>query len=184
MRCALILLLFLLFFPVSGRAQPREALATRYGGGLLLGQAYDPEQIGLVIVQGIALLDYDRVAWHPAPDSLRLKFEANLGLTTDGRNRALIAANMLALYYLDDWQRGEWTPYGEAGIGLIYTDFRVEGQGLRFNFNPQLGLGVERKLDQNRALQLALRLHHVSNGDTYEENRGINSALLMLGVLF
>jgi len=182
MRGGAILLLLLLLFPVCGRAQ--EPLATRYGGGLLIGQAYDPESIGLLILQGIALLDYDRIAWHPAPDPLRLKLEANFGLTLDGRKRGLAALNLLALYYLDGWRQGGWTPYGEAGIGLIYSDFRVEGQGLRFNFNPQLGLGAELQLDHNRVLQLALRLHHVSNGETYRENRGINSALLMLGALF
>ena len=161
-----------------------DPVPTRYGVGLLAGRAYDPDQFGLLIVQGQALLDYDRVAWHAAPDPLRLKLEGNLGITTDGRHRGLLAVNALALYYLEGARVGRLLPYVEAGIGLIYTDFQVEGQGLRVNFNPQLGVGGEYRLADGGALSLALRLHHLSNGKTYQENRGINSALLMIGYLF
>ena len=157
---------------------------SRYGAGLLLGQVYDPEEIGLAILQGVLLVDYDRIFPHRAPASLRLKFEGNLGLTTDGRNRLLISVDMLALNYLSRFAVADGTPYVEAGIGLIYTDFRVEGQGLRFNFNPQVGVGLEYALPKGGALTTALRFHHVSNGNLYHENRGMNSALLMIGYLF
>lgn len=169
----------------QGSAADRtESLPTRYGASLLVGNAYDPDHIGLAIVQGQMLVDYDRIFWHAAPQSLRLKFEANAGLTTDGRHRSLLAVNMLALYYLDRFSWDSWTPYVEAGIGLIYTDFRVEGQGLRFNFNPQAGVGFEYALPGGGALTTAVRLHHISNGNTYKDNRGVNSALLMIGYLF
>ncbi|PLX76803.1 MAG: acyloxyacyl hydrolase [Desulfuromonas sp.] len=156
----------------------------RYGVGLLAGKAYDPEHFGLVILQGQMLVDYDRIVWHRAPEELYLKFEANLGITTDGRDKGLAAVNMLALFYLDAPDARRWRPFLEAGIGLIYTEYRVEGQGLYLNFNPQAGAGVEFRRDNGQALSIALRLHHLSNGNLYKDNRGVNSAFLMLGYLF
>lgn len=173
--------------PVSAENKPVEApeyAPVRYGIALLGGMAYDPQNIGLAIVQGQMLFDYAQIFWHKAPDDLRLKFEVNAGLTLDGRKRGLLAVNMLALRYLGGYALADWTPYVEAGIGLIYTDFRVAGQGLNLNFNPQAGVGFEHALSDGRALTTALRLHHLSNGNTYKENRGINSALLMIGYLF
>ncbi len=170
--------------PVHAQNEAGRCHETRYGVALLAGKVYDPQSIGLLLVQGQLLLDYSRVFRHRAPESLRLKLEANAGLTTDGRQRALLSLNMLALKYLPRFTSGRWTPYVEAGIGLIYTDFRVDGQGLNFNFNPQAGVGVEYALPSGAALTSALRLHHVSNGNTYHENRGINSVLLMIGYLF
>jgi hypothetical protein len=115
---------------------------------------------------------------------LRLKIETNLGISTDGRRRALLGVNLLALLYLENFSISRWTPYVEAGIGLIYTDFRVAGQGLHLNFNPQAGAGLMYALPGGGALTTALRLHHISNANLYPENRGINSALLLLGYLF
>ncbi|MDF1580925.1 MAG: acyloxyacyl hydrolase [Desulfuromonadales bacterium] len=188
MRSVLLILAILgpLLFarPLFAQDDAATLEPTRYGVALLVGSAYDPHRIGLALVQGQLLLDYDRIAWHAAPQSLRLKFEINAGLTTDGRDRGLLAVNMLALRYLDGLQAGHWTPYIEAGVGVIYTDFQVKGQGLRINFNPQAGAGVEYLLAGGGAVTMALRLHHISNGDTYKDNRGVNSALLMIGYLF
>jgi len=183
--CALLLMISALpAYAQRGSEGNQGLLPTRYGVGLLLGTAYDPDSIGLAIIQGQMLVDYERLAWHRAPDPLRLKFEANAGITTDGRQRGLLAVNALALYYLEGYRAGHWTPYLEGGIGLIYTDFQVEDQGLRVNFNPQLGAGIEYALPNRGALSAAVRLHHVSNGDLYRDNRGINSVLLMIGYLF
>ena len=167
--------------PVSAQ---NDYVPTRYGGALLAGTAYDPDDIGLIIVQGQLLVDYDRIFWHVAPESLRLKFEMNGGLTTDGTHRALLSFNMLALNYLNGFRIGSWLPYIEAGIGAIYTDFQVAGQGSRINFNPQLGVGLEHPLQTGGTMTMGVRLHHVSNGNLLKENRGINSALLMIGYLF
>ncbi len=155
----------------------------RYGFSLLTGGAYDPDHFGLVLVQGFALLDYDKVAWHRAPEPLRLKLEVNLGLRTDPEPRLVLAGNALALYYLGNQSRA-WRPYVEAGIGVIYTDFQVDGQGLRINFNPQCGVGMEHALANNNAMTVGIRFSHISNGNLHHDNRGINAALVSLGYLF
>ncbi len=189
MRQIVLIALFLLvpLFPVSSahaQGHSDSYVPTRYGGAVLIGGAYDPESIGLLLLQGQAIIDYDRVFWHVAPEALRLKLEINGGLTLDGRQRGLLSLNMMALYYLDNCRMGQFLPYIEGGIGAIYTDFRVEGQGSRFNFNPQLGAGLEYPLPSGAAVTIGLRLHHISNGDLLEDNRGVNSALLMVGYLF
>ena len=161
-----------------------EYAPNRYGVALLAGKAYDPDAIGLLLLQGQLLLDYDRIFWHAAPESLWLKLEINGGLTTDGRIRTLLSVNMLALNYFNRLRIGNWVPYAEAGIGLIYTDFQIKDQGSRINFNPQLGVGLEYPLENGRALTLGLRLHHLSNGHLLKDNRGVNSALFQVGYLF
>jgi hypothetical protein len=181
----LILLVFLAptsFVCAQNNSDPY--VPTRYGGALLIGEAYDPNSIGLVLLQGQMIIDYDRVFWHTAPEALRLKLEVNGGLTMDGRHRGLFSLNMMALYYLDNFRIGRWLPYIEGGIGAIYTDFQVEGQGSRINFNPQLGAGLEYPLRSGRAMTVGFRLHHISNGDLLKENRGVNSAFLVIGYLF
>ncbi|MCD6582884.1 MAG: acyloxyacyl hydrolase [Desulfuromusa sp.] len=188
MRISVIFLLFGVCLgivqPVSVQAEERQYLPTRYGVALLAGGAYDPDNIGMVIVQGQMVADYKRFFVHRSPKGLRLKIEANLGLTTDGRQRMMFSLNMLALNYFENWQIGPCTPYVEAGIGAIYTDFKVDGQGSRINFNPQLGTGLEYPLKNGGAMTVGLRLHHISNGNLLKDNRGVNSALLQIGYLF
>lgn len=173
-----------LLFIVSAAFADTRPNAPRYGMAVLAGAAYDPEHIDLALIQGQARLPYAEVFWHEAPDELYLKGEVSLGLTLDGRRRGLAAVSMMAQYYLPDLRLGLWVPYVEGGIGVIYTDFKVKDQGLRFNFNPQLGAGLERPLPFGQALSAGLRLHHLSNGHLYKDNRGINSLLLMLGLHF
>lgn len=177
-RLCVILLALLCALPAAAT----ETVPTRYGLATLHGSSYDPDQIGLSILQGFALFDYDRVFWHSAPEKLRLRVEGNLGVTSDGRARTFASLNMLAFYYFTHAK--QWRPYGEAGIGLIYSDFHVEGQGLHLNFNPQFGAGVEFALPDDQALQAGLRLHHISNAELHDDNRGINSWLLVLGWTF
>ena len=162
----------------------RSYVPNRYGVALLVGKAYDPDTIGLLLLQSQVLVDYDRIVWHDAPESLRLKLEFNAGSTTDGRHRALLSIDMLALNYLDRLRTGRLRPYAEAGIGLIYTDFQVQDQGSRINFNPQFGVGLEYSLKNGHALTLGFRLHHLSNGNLLKDNRGVNSALFQVGYLF
>lgn len=182
MRTLLLTLSIVLLICQSATADDPYA-PTRYGIATLNGKAYDPDHIGLSILQGFVLLDYDKVFWHSAPRELRLKFEGNLGITTDSRGRTFGSLNMLALYYLEALGGKSWRPFGEAGIGVIYTDFHVDDQGSHFNFNPQVGAGVEIDFESG-SLVTALRLHHLSNGGLHDDNRGINSILLMLGWLF
>jgi len=176
--------LFLPSIPEKGLAEEAE-LPTRYGLAIEGGNTYSPENnITFALLSGFILFDYEKVWHHKAPEPLRFKVEFNAGVTTRPETRAVISSGILALYYLKSLNTNVLRPYVEGGIGFIYTDFQVKGQGLRFNFNPQMGIGTEFKTSSNVTLFSALRLHHISNAGLHHENRGINSVVLMLGRFF
>ena len=158
---------------------------TRYGFGLVAGDTYRAaEDLNFIMATGFAQFDYDRIWPHSAPDSLYFKVETSLGMTTSPWNRAMVSANIMACYYLDFLSTDHLKPYMEGGIGLIYTDFKLEDQGLKFNFNPQIGIGTDISVGKGKPFFLALRLHHISNAGLHEENRGINSVTLTFGRYF
>ncbi len=160
----------------------------RYGMAVSLGHsAFLPEDqnYGMAMFTFIGLFDYDRIWPHNAPDPLRFKVELTGGSTTwPDAPRAIVSAKMLALYYLESL-RSEWAiPYVEAGIGGIYTDFQVDGQGSRINFNPVAGIGVEFLSTSGPSFFTSLRLHHLSNAHLLPHNQGLNSAFMMFGMYF
>lgn len=158
---------------------------TRYGLAMSLGNTYDPnKEIKFLLLSGFILYDYDQVWPHPAPQPLRFKVEYNLGSTIKPQNRVITSVGMQALYYLDNFASLRLRPYVEAGIGVIYTDFQIKGQGLRINFNPQAGIGTEFRTCTGPSFLATLRLHHVSNGELHKDNRGFNSVILLIGQLF
>ena len=119
-------------------------IPTRYGLAGVFGKTFDPVgNMNYLQAAGFVMWDYDRVWRHWAPEPLRFKVEGAVGLTTAPKTRGMVSVGMMALYYLDLISRHRWHPYVEGGIGVIYTDFRVDGQGSRFNFNPQIGIGTE-----------------------------------------
>lgn len=183
---AVIFLVSLIFGigPVCADEEKAPDIPNRYGLGLAVGNTYEASRdFGFVQVTGFALFDYKKV-WHNlAPDPLRFKIEGNFGTTTYPNNRFIGSAGFLALYYLDRFAGRGFRPYIEGGIEAIYTDFQNPGQGLRFNFNPQVGIGTEYEVCPGNVFFAALRLHHISNLYIDDQNRGINSIVLVLGRL-
>jgi len=132
----------------------------------------------------MALYDYEQIMPHRAPEALRFKLEGSLGLADDSRPRALASGNFFALYYLRGLETRSFRPYVEAGAGVVFSDFQVDGQGLRLNFNPQAGIGTEWQVRGNRSGYGALRAYHLSNSELHQDNRGINAIIFQLGLLF
>ncbi len=186
-RLGLIIPLLLLLTAVPAARAGFNDLSRpeRLGLALTLGHSYDPEPtFGFAQLTGVAQYDYDRVWPHPAPEPLRFKLESSLGFASYQGNRRLFSSvNMLAQYYLAP-KTARFRPYVEAGIGLIYSDFQVEGQGLRINFNPQFGIGCDYRSQAGAIYFASFRPHHLSNGELYHENRGINSVLVQFGRYF
>jgi lipid A 3-O-deacylase len=160
-------------------------IPTRYGMAAVLGKTFDPvDNIYFTQLSGFIMWDYDKVWHHWAPDPLRFKVEGTAGLTVSPNIRAMASIGMMALYYLEFIARDRLMPYLEGGIGVVYTDYQVEGQGSRFNFNPQIGIGMEFKVNSGKPFFTALRLSHISNAGLQDENRGVNSVVWMLGRFF
>lgn len=151
---------------------------------LNLGYTYDPsEDIRFMQASFFKLYDYDYIWKHSAPDNLRFKIEGAIGGASLKNDDIRVIANtgVLALLYINGLESEFFIPYIEAGVGVIFTDFRVKGQDYRVNFNPQAGLGVEFKNSQAGNLFAAIRAHHISNGGIGSTNRGLNSVMLLIG---
>ena len=162
-----------------------DEIPTRYGLAGVFGKTFDPVgDINYLQLTGFVMWDYDRVWRHWAPDPLRFKVEGSAGLTTSPKTRGMASVGMMALHYLEFISRPRWNPYIEGGIGVIYTDFQVDGQGSRFNFNPQIGIGTEMKADSGSPFFGAIRLSHISNGGLHDDNRGVNSVVILIGRFF
>ena len=162
--------------------QAREKIVPRYGLGLSLGIGYDPSDAqNFMSVTGFALYDYDDIWPHRAPDQLRFKLEGGLGWTLHSDSDFITSAGFLALYYLDSLSSFFFRPYIEGGVGLIFTEYKVEGQGSRLNFNPQAGLGMELTPASGSSFWMSLRVHHISNAGINKDNRGINSLVFQMG---
>ena len=159
---------------LRGQAPHERAL------GLYAGMAYDWSDMQFLLASWQGLYDYETLWPHEAPDGLGIRFEGNLGAasgTEFSGARLMASGNVLVVYDLAPLGTSKVVPYVEAGVGLIYTDFQREGQGLRLNFNPVAGVGV--RMGQPF---LTLRAHHLSNGGLDDENRGINSVVLGFGM--
>jgi len=162
-----------------------DAGMPRYGLATISGATFDPvDDIYFLQVSGFVMWDYDTVWRHWAPDPLRFKVEGAAGVTIAPQIRAMASVGMMALYYLEFLSSPRLNPYIEGGIGVIYTDFQVEGQGSRFNFNPQIGVGTEFNVDSGPPFFGALRLSHISNAGLSDDNRGVNSIVFMVGRFF
>ncbi|MEJ2200336.1 MAG: acyloxyacyl hydrolase [Desulfuromonadaceae bacterium] len=169
----------------SPALQAEERDPTRYaltaGGGFSFSTHDDVDFVQLSLS---ALLDQDPLFQLQLPESLRFKLEGTVALTTEPDHRIMAGADMLALYFLDGLSSQWLRPYVEAGIGLAYTDFKVEGQGLRVNFRSQAGIGSEIQLGDGPPWFAAVRVQHLSNAGLDEDNAGINLICFQLGRFF
>ena len=183
----LIALLFVLTYHKSLFAGdvPVSDVPNRYGMTVGTGNSYDPKNdITFVQISGFALFDHAKLFRHKAPEALRFKIEGSMGSMTRPEKRLIVSANILSLYYINALTTKTFKPYVEGGIGAIYMDYTVEGQGARFNFNPQLGIGTEINTASGNLFLMALRLYHVSNAGLNKENRGLNAITLHIGRFF
>lgn len=155
------------------------------GVAVTAGSSYHPSPtFEFIQLSGMAIYDYEQIFPHNAPDQLKFKLEANLGAADYSGTRLLASINFYAVYYFESFQTNSLKPYVEGGAGIIYSDFQVEGQGLRVNFNPQAGIGVEVTSHDGQKYFGALHATHISNGGLDHDNTGINGILFQLGYLF
>ncbi len=169
----------------SSEGHPDDDIPTRYGLASVVGNSFDPvTDIFFLQISGLIMWDYEAFWHHWAPEPLRFKIEGNVGATTSPKIRGMISIEMMALYYLDSISKAWLKPFVEGGVGFSYTDFQVEGQGSRFNFNPQIGIGTEVTHDSGVVYFATMRLSHISNAGLNSENRGVNFVVLKIGRFF
>ena len=190
-RTLLLSFVILVFFLFLGCAicfaqdtDTTQPVLGHYGFAITGGTTYTPGgDIQFALLSGIGLFNHPKMWGRKPPEQLKLKVELTAGVTSGPYTRLITSANIFHLYYLRCLDTKFFHPYVEGGIGIIYTDFQVEGQGLRVNFNPQLGIGTEYHIGDTTWFS-AIRLYHVSNGGLNHENTGINAVTLSLGLFF
>jgi hypothetical protein len=77
----------------------------------------------------------------------------------------------------------DFVPFVEAGGGFVLTNFNRKIPELNgsFQFSPQVGIGVRKKLGRDHDLVVAVRLYHLSNANTKAPNIGLNTYLITVG---
>jgi hypothetical protein len=55
---------------------------------------------------------------------------------------------------------------------------------LRWNFNPQAGIGTEFTVGSGPPYFAAVRASHISNAGLDDDNRGVNGVILLIGRYF
>jgi len=182
------LLLALLVLPAAAQAGDGEKVPPRYTVGVGYVSMFDPSDardFAMILVS--ALYDYDAIWPHAAPDPLFFRVEGGLGFSAEGETLHA-TGNVFAVYYLDNWfdtsAASAFRPYVEGGIGLIYRNYKVDGQGLRVNFSPQAGVGADIKIDEELTSYISVRLHHASNAGLDSDNRGTNGVMFQMGLYF
>jgi hypothetical protein len=78
--------------------------------------------------------------------------------------------------------QGRIRPYVEAGVGALVGESGTIQTNCDLNFSLQVGTGVLLFWSERNAVTVGYRLHHLSNGNLCEGNRGLNSALFILGI--
>ncbi|MGH7267778.1 MAG: acyloxyacyl hydrolase [Candidatus Rokuibacteriota bacterium] len=97
------------------------------------------------------------------------------------------STNLVGLSALARWvfaSRGAswWRPYVEAGVGVVTGEPGLPQLDCEVNFILQTGVGVLLFWSETSAVTLGYRLHHVSNSNLCGANRGLNSAVFMIGL--
>ena len=194
LRIAFLVLsvLFLLMGNAAAKDGSTGNIAPRYGFAVISGNPFDPvSNIHFVQLSAFGIWDCDQVWHHWAPEAMRFKVELNAGATFTPDIRTVLSTEMMALYYLKSLSTPRLAPFFTAGIGLIYTDFQTrdkgpppEEMGSRINANPQFGFGTEISVQGGPPFFAEFRMSHISNADLNDDNRGLNSVVLVFGRFF
>ncbi|MBX3376596.1 MAG: acyloxyacyl hydrolase [Phycisphaeraceae bacterium] len=130
--------------------------------------------------------DYNlRVAWsHFVATDVEFSLEAN-GWYFDQKGTNTFGINPAFVFRWHFYNEGDWTIYGDVGIGFLLTTDDTPDKGTSFNFTPRIGAGVTYRVSEDVRLQFGLRWHHISNarleGDS--ENPARDGVLLYAGVM-
>ena len=163
----------------KGNVDHRRSWSINYGIN------YDEsDRIDFLLLSYQTQYDYSKIWIHPAPEALKMRFEAALGAKLRGEAKVVASFGVFVQYYFKSFETDHIRPFVEGGIGVIYTDFKLAGQGLRVSFNPRASLGFDIKRGGKPPLFVAIRAHHVSNAGLTDPNIGINSVLLVVGKYF
>lgn len=140
----------------------------------------------------LAALRYGRVikAW----ESLSLEYTLDIfpaavffepGWVRRGRS-TIYGAGVSPLGLKLNFGQESWIkPFLAASVGFFYFQEDVPvPRSSRFNFTPEVGLGVQLFVNPKWAATLGYKLHHMSNANTGRSNPGVDSHVFYAGLSF
>ena len=74
--------------------------------------------------------------------------------------------------------------YLEAGVAPTYVTKGTREQSNRFNFGDEVGIGIQKFINRNKAYWLGYVFRHLSNTGTKQPNGGINTHSILVGSTF
>lgn len=154
------------------------------GISFITGQMIDPNTN--TYVNGVSLsylTPYNFLISKTAPEYIRLRSELTIAKVSNEINGEYVSFGFLAVRYLNPPTTG-WRPYVEAGVGLSYASYKIDGQSYNVNFNPKIGFGTDYTNAQGDTYFSSFRLSHFSNGNLGKENNGINTLNISVGRYF
>jgi hypothetical protein len=76
-------------------------------------------------------------------------------------------------------------PFVGASVGFLYFEKDIPvPRSSRFNFTPEIGLGIQFFLTPKKAVTTGYKFHHMSNANTGESNPGMDSHVFYAGFSF
>lgn len=98
----------------------------------------------------------------------------------------IYGAGLTPLGFKVNFSQQSWIkPFVAASVGFLYFQDDVPvPRSSRFNFTPEIGLGVQFFLTPKRALTIGYKLHHMSNANTGRSNPGMDSHVIYAGFSF
>ena len=99
---------------------------------------------------------------------------------------AIYGAGLTPLGFKVNFLQQSWIkPFVAAAVGFLYFQHDIPvPHSSRFNFTPELGLGLQFFLTPKRAVTIGYKLHHMSNANTGESNPGMDSHVIYTGFSF
>jgi hypothetical protein len=133
------------------------------------------------------ILDEPGPHWFLPNGNLEALFELSNSLIYDGYGSYIGGVTVLLRYnFLEKY--ATCTPYAQAGAGVVYTDAYQEKDqiaiGQAIEFTPQASFGFRYHIRERWTMDFEFMVHHISNANLAERNRGINAIGGFLGLTY
>jgi hypothetical protein len=147
------------------------------------GATYIGEKVRFLLAS--YLVNFDPAAEEfglPAFDPWHFWVGFSLGEKVNHPEKLMASVVAFGQYHMRYLDSARFHPFLGAGIGLVYTEYRVRHQPLNLDFNPNLGVGFDVGSASSPDFAVSLRWHHISNANIRPPNNGVNSVVLGLSV--
>lgn len=103
----------------------------------------------------------------------------------DGPRDQRIGFGLIPFHMIVPFSDKPITPFVSVSVGMIFFNDRLPAvDGATLNYKLSSGFGIELPAGSNRKIQLGYRLQHISNGNSSDENPGIDSHVFFANLVF